>query len=110
MHGLMRQELLRVWEVGLGQHPLDRALTILLAAYPEGSRDTLALLSVGQRDACLFAVREQTFGSRLIGLGTCPACQEQVEFVLDTADMQFVPDVHPVVDAQSIAIDGGELR
>ena len=92
MHGLSAQELLLIWEVGLRQHPLDRALTILALALPKAPRDELLALSVGQRDAHLLAVRERTFGEQLAGFAECSACQERLEFVLDVADMYLVPE------------------
>lgn len=79
----------------MGQHPLDQAMTMLMSAYPETSHDTLTLLSIGQRDACLFKVREQIFGQRLNSLAECPACGEQIKFVLNMADMQIAPSLEP---------------
>ena len=48
---LSPQKILDVWEAGRQQHELDRALTLLAAAYPELSRDKLADLTIGERDA-----------------------------------------------------------
>jgi len=110
MRRLTGQEIVRIWEVGLGQHPLDQAMTMLMSAYPEASRDTLALLSIGQRDACLFAVREQMFGSRLSSLAVCPTCQEQIEFVLNMADMRITPSIEPTGDVFTLTTDEGELH
>ncbi len=93
MHGLSAQELLLIWEVGLRQHPVDRALTILALALPKAPRDELLALSVGQRDAHLLAVRERTFGEQLAGFAECSACQERLEFVFDVADMYLVLEV-----------------
>lgn len=90
MQGLSEQDLLHVWESGATQHPLDRALTMLEPAYSSASRNMLAQLSIGQRDTCLFAVRELTFGSHLNGIATCPACQEHIEFSLNLHDMAFL--------------------
>ena len=92
MHGLSAQELLLIWEVGLRQHPVDRALTILALALPEAPRDELLALSVGQRDAHLLAVRERTFGAQLAGFAECSACQERLEFAFNVADMYSVPE------------------
>ena len=68
MLALTGNEMLYIWETGLGHHPIDQALIILAAAFPEISRDKLAKLSIGQRDSCLLTVRAYTFGSRLAGL------------------------------------------
>src|SRR2546428_2594003 len=93
MHGLSAQELLLIWEVGLRQHPVDRALTILALALPKAPRAELLALSVGQRDAHLLAVREGTFGAQLAGFAECLACQERLEFVLDVADILAMPQI-----------------
>lgn len=92
MQGLSAQDLLHVWESGALQHPLDRALTMLLPAYSSASRSMLAQLSIGQRDTCLFALRELTFGSHLNGIATCPACRERIEFSLNLRDMGFLEE------------------
>ncbi len=113
MDALSSREILHIWEVGLGQHPLDRALTILASAFPDAPRDHLAALSVGQRDECLFAVREGTFGSRLASLVVCPACQGQLELTLDMADLDIAPDATPagqVKPVQLMISDGYELQ
>lgn len=114
MYALSSQEILHVWEVGLGQHPLDRALTILASAFPDVLQEHLTVLSVGQRDECLFAIRERTFGSRLVSLVVCPACQGQLELVLDmAADLHVAPDATPAGQTQPIqqmTSDGYELH
>jgi hypothetical protein len=93
MRGLLAQELLYIWEVALRQHPVDRALTILATALPEVPRDELLALNVGQRDAHLLAIREQTFGSQLAGFAECPACQERLEFMLNVADIRVMAQI-----------------
>src|SRR6185312_1960545 len=90
MRGLSAQGLLHVWEAALQQHSVDRALTILAIALPEIPWDELLILSVGQRDTQLLAVRERTFGSQLAGFAECPVCQEQLEFMFDVADIRAV--------------------
>jgi len=73
--GLSGDDLLRLWEVGAAQHPLDRALTILAAAEPNQARRELARLPSGRRDERLLAVYERTFGSHVAGQGRCPQCE-----------------------------------
>lgn len=82
------QLLLNIWELGTVQHPLDRALTILKLAFPEQSRQELANLSIGQRDAHLLSIREQFFGSQLNGYVECPNCSERLEFSLLTQEIR----------------------
>jgi hypothetical protein len=87
MHALSATELLSVWECGNSQVPVRRALTMLAAASPETSCDSLARLTIGQRDAHLFALREATFGSELTGVTDCPECGEKIELSLNCADL-----------------------
>jgi hypothetical protein len=112
MRGLSGHELLRIWEVAQYQHPIDRALTILAVARPDVSRDALLALSVGQRDACLSAVRQATFGSQCVGFVECPVCQERLEFAFDLADifsvLKQIPVEAPLVS--TITIEGYELH
>jgi len=89
MRALSATELLRVWERGLNQLPLQRALTLLAAAAsPESSSDSLANLSIGQRDAQLLTLREITFGQKFVGLADCPACNEKIELSFDAANIR----------------------
>jgi hypothetical protein len=110
MWALSAQEILRIWEVGLRQHAIDRALTILEIASPETPHAALTGLSIGQRDACLFAVRKQTFGSQLSMLSTCPQCNEQVECMLNLADMRLAPCLEPANEVQLMVVDQYEIH
>jgi len=85
------QDLLAIWEIGLTQHPLDRALTLLTGLFPGQSRQALAHLSIGQRDGYLLTLHEQLFGPRLAAQARCPACQNQVEFMLNTTEIRIAP-------------------
>jgi hypothetical protein len=67
MRPLSPQDLLLVWERGQRQHPMDRALTLLSAAYPDRKSAELAQLSIGQRDSLLLSLRSRTFGDTLKG-------------------------------------------
>lgn len=92
MYALSGQEILRIWEIGLGQSPAERALTILGTAFPELSREELHALSVGQRDARLLTVREYTFGSQFASFAECQGCQETLEFTLALADLRITQE------------------
>lgn len=85
VHRLSAEKILAVWEAGQPQHPLDRALTILAAASPGASRDQLADLSVGERDARLLQLRARVFGAHAEGFAECPECAARIEFPVDTA-------------------------
>ena len=87
MRALSAPELLGIWERGLTQAPVERALELLAAVYPETSKDSLAVLSVGQRDARLLRLRELLFGSRMAGFVGCPRCGGRLELALEVADL-----------------------
>ncbi|MBI4784768.1 MAG: phage baseplate protein [Oscillatoriophycideae cyanobacterium NC_groundwater_1537_Pr4_S-0.65um_50_18] len=82
-------ELLNIWERGLYQAPVHRALNLLAAAYPECSLDQLASLSLGQRDGLLLALQASLFGSQITGLATCPHCGDRLELTFAVADLQI---------------------
>lgn len=88
MRTLSAQELVSTWEAAETQHPVDRALTMLSPVDPQRDRRTLAALSVGARDALLLSLRERTFGSRLDGVGDCPACGVQIEFSITVDELR----------------------
>jgi len=81
------EKILEVWEAGRQQHELDRALTLLSAAYPGVSRDELADLTIGERDGRLLRVRELILGTGAAAISECPQCEERVEFQLDNSTL-----------------------
>lgn len=91
MRVLLASELLAVWERGLWQNPVERALALLEAACADEPAEALARLSVGERDARLLRLRGWTFGPRLTSLVRCPSCGEQLELTLDVTDLQARP-------------------
>ena len=104
-----KYNLLLLWETGLRQHPIDRALTILAMVFPELSWDQLTELSIGQRDGLLFKVREQMFGPLLTGLSGCLGCQEQLEFVIDTTTLDYNHSEKNLEQSRSVTINVFEL-
>jgi hypothetical protein len=110
MRSLSAQSILRIWEIGQLQHPIDRALTLLAFAYPEKSVSELVSMSIGQRDGYLLALREQTFGSRLDGFAECPQCHERLEFDLPVADIRFVDPARLVQSEYFFSTAGFDLR
>ncbi|MFF4346179.1 hypothetical protein [Streptomyces sp. NPDC001530] len=76
--------LLAAWDEGVTRPPVARPLALLAAATGDGD-ETLASLSLGQREAVLLRLREQIFGERITALATCPACSERVEVCLSAA-------------------------
>jgi hypothetical protein len=110
MRRLSAHDLLGIWEVGEDQHPLDRALTILAAACPELTRDELAALSIGQRDARLLALRELTYGPRLEGFVECPRCAEGLEFDVSATDLKAEPATGPDAPGEALELVAGGLQ
>ncbi|HEY0602135.1 MAG TPA: hypothetical protein VGD58_04445 [Herpetosiphonaceae bacterium] len=88
MRGLAEHDLIHIWETGLRQHPIDRALTILAAARPTMAWEELATLSIGQRDGYLLEAWERTFGARLESYAECPQCAERLQFPLSAAELR----------------------
>lgn len=86
MRQLSATELLDAWERALAESPPARALTLLSAATGL-ERARLALLTVGERDRLLLALRELIFGARLDALADCPACGERLEMSFEVADV-----------------------
>ena len=84
-------KLLQVWERGQLQAPVEKALTLLAAVHPDATRETLAALSIGERDSGLLSLREQLFGTELTSLTDCPACGEQLELNFNVADIRVGP-------------------
>jgi len=110
MAPLSAPDILRVWEAAASQDPVARALTILAAQTHGGSRNTLADLGVGQRDARLFAIREETFGPTLNGLSPCPRCEAPVEFTLEIPELRASVSPPPERAEATLAIEKWSLR
>lgn len=84
-------DLLDAWERGLLQQPVQRALDLLHAAAPGTAIDTLAQLSIGQRNGLLLNLREQAFGSQVTAVATCPGCGLQLDLDFSVSDIWAAP-------------------
>jgi hypothetical protein len=111
MRALTAQDILHVWERGQRQHPIDRALTLLAAASPGGTRAALAALSVGRRDAHLLELYESTFAGPLQCMDICPTCAVPVEFSASPAELLAAPrqDSEDAVPAEGERLDDGDV-
>lgn len=87
MHAFTDAQLLVIWESGLVQHPIDRALTLLLGSDAQQTRAALAEWPVGRRDGQLLEAYRMNFGPCLEGLAACPGCGRRLEFALETASL-----------------------
>jgi hypothetical protein len=109
MRPLSAPELLEVWEHGEYQHAIDKALTLLAVCCPERNPEELAGLSIGQRDALLFALRELMVGPLLDAFAECPACHEHLEFSLAISNIlsgAMIPDDNEI----RLEAEGFEVR
>jgi hypothetical protein len=109
MRGLSTAELLSVWERGVDQSPLQRALLLLSSACPETSPEKLSTLSIGQRDAQLLGLREQIFGAKLISVLKCLKCDQRLELTFDVADLRATPTI-VTEEPLFLEVDGFALR
>lgn len=80
MTALTTGQLVAAWERGKSQHDWQRALAIIAISEPETSEELLARLTLGERNAKLFALRQDTFGSLMRAFVKCPGCGEPLEF------------------------------
>jgi len=95
MKTLSNSELITVWERGVCDHPLDRAL-ILLSAYSCESADALARLDIASRDTRLIEMYTHLFGPDLHAFGHCPACKQPLEYTLSANKLlESVPAPNP---------------
>lgn len=109
MKTLGAAELLDVWEKGLNQSILHRALILLTAACPEMNPDAIAELNIGERDTRLLQLREWMFGSRLVNTAACPHCAGHVEWESDIADLYVQPSDLPA-SADNLSFHTGKYQ
>jgi hypothetical protein len=109
MYALSASALLEAWERGLGQQPIERALTLLAAASPDTPTDALARLSIGQRDAHLLSLREWLFGPALVSLVNCPNCGDRLELNFNVADIRVPLDGQPPA-SMSLSVAGYQVQ
>jgi len=96
MRGLTSNEVLAVWELGMGQSPVRRALTMLGPVCSGETPQSLQAWSLGQRDALLLELRECTFGAHLSSLADCPHCSELVQADFTIRDVQVAAPTNSV--------------
>ena len=88
MIALNATALLNAWEEGAGQPPLRRALLLLSLAWPERSAEQWAAVSMGERDARLFRLRERLFGTVIETVALCPQCSQRLEVCFTTREIR----------------------
>jgi len=100
--GLNAATLLAAWERALSQNPVQRALTLLAAAWPDKSVDQWANVSIGERDGYLLRLRDEVFGSELEATTVCPVCGERLQLAFSTQAIR--------VEAQQPSSGDGRFR
>ncbi len=110
MRPMSAQDILNIWERGQNQHHLDKALTLLSPSFPDSTKDELATLTIGQRDACLLSARKLVFGGGLNIFARCPQCQERLEFSMSTKDICAVQEPYEPRSIFELAADDFVLR
>src|SRR5262245_32039766 len=78
---------LRAWETCATRAPHARAIELLGVA-SAASRDSLARMPLGRRDALLLELRARLFGAELACTATCPACAGRLEFEIPQASVE----------------------
>jgi hypothetical protein len=111
MHPPAEEDLLQAWEEATAQHPLDRAITLLRAAWPQRSRGDLAGLAVGTRDSLLLLMREQLFGAEVRAVTECPGCGEELEVPATTSELRgaSAPTGPPDGAPEALELDSGGI-
>jgi len=97
MAALPARDLLLVWEQAERRSPAERALALLAAACPELPDDACAALPLGWREARLFGLYQETFGSELELVTPCPQCGETLEIEIPIDGLATAPrEIEPV--------------
>ncbi len=96
MTTLSSEALLAVWERNHHVHPIERALALVDAAWPEVGAGAWAQAPIGQRDFCLLGLHEALFGAELATTTRCPCCAERLESTFTTGDVRVRTLATPV--------------
>lgn len=105
---LAPRQLLAAWDSGQSQDALGRSLALLSLAHPDCSREELAQIPLGRRDAALLDVRERLLGGRVACWLECPACAVKLEFEVEAGALKTRPP-HPPADGP-LAIEHAGFR
>jgi hypothetical protein len=94
--------VVRIWERGRREHPVDRALIVLAVLTGRPTRE-LAEISVERRDIMLLAWRSRLLGPALAGYAACPSCGCGVDVALTAVDLEE-PEDHFVVEVRGVSL------
>jgi hypothetical protein len=101
-------DIVRIWETGVAQSPMEKAMTMLAAAFPEMTRDEMAGLTLGQVNTRLLAVRERLLGPDMNCYTECPACGERLAFTIAVSANSAADADRP--KEQELSMDGYQVR
>lgn len=105
MRSLSASELLDVWEEGQRCSRIRQALLLLGRAFPEQSLESLAQLTIGQRDRYLLDFRSGVFGEQMVGLVHCPHCHSIHEVELQIGNLRR-PSPVPLPSSLALEAEG----
>jgi hypothetical protein len=100
--------MLAAWERGSHQTLPQRGLTLLSLAKPDTDAQSLAAMSIGDRDRLLLILRESWFGTGMSGLVSCPDCRQELEIELATTDLRMIAG--PALPDLTVRSDAFEIR
>ncbi len=83
----MTETLLQAWETMHAATTTERSLGLLGAVWPELDDAQWRQVSIGDRDACLFLLKESLFGGELQTVAACPNCGERLESRFNVRDV-----------------------
>ena len=106
MFSLAPADIVKIWELGHRRPDWHRALLILAPALPDMKPSELAALSIGRRNAYLFALRQRVIGPLIHALVKCPICREPLEFEQRIAEL--LDDYQPP-DRSEFCLASGEF-
>lgn len=102
-------DMLSIWEQGLNQSLLYRALVLLAATHPDLDPNEIAEWSIGQRDQALLVLRKKLFGSTLVNTCVCPECSEQIEWQNTVEEMLSTDEILHATDFK-LKLDHYQVR
>ncbi len=100
--------LLTLWEEGVALRPVERALSLLCAAFPQVPVEDWASASIGRRDEALLILREALFGPTLEAAAGCPGCADELELSFRSDDVRGAAVAGS--DCLHIRVDGYDVQ
>jgi hypothetical protein len=97
MRALLAPDIVRMWEAGRDQRPIERALSLLSAADAGSSREELMALSVSRRDLGLLELRQRAFGDTLQAFAECPQCAGHLDIRFGAAAIKTAKNEAPSI-------------